>query len=259
MPVHDWTQVDAGIFHAFHQQWIISLTNALNAGLLPRSYYALNEQHAAGFGPDVLALESEDEGPDTESDEAGPRFGVSGHGTGPTLLVAEPRLTPTAETDLEFYRRKQSLVAVRHVSGDRTVAIVEIVSPGNKSSASAARSFVEKAAEFLEKGVHLLVIDLFPPGRRDPRGLHAAIWEDVAGQDYTPPPDKPLMLAAYESGLTLRTYARPVAVGDALPDMPLFLKPNAYVEAPMEATYRTAFDAMPLRWRRVLYPAGAVG
>ena len=40
------------------------------------------------------------------------------------LLVAEPSVRVRAETDLEFYRRKQNVVAVRHVSGDRLVAIV---------------------------------------------------------------------------------------------------------------------------------------
>ncbi len=57
MPIHDWTKVEAGIFHAFHHGWISELSNALNGGLLPPDYYALPEQVAAGFGPDVLALQ----------------------------------------------------------------------------------------------------------------------------------------------------------------------------------------------------------
>jgi hypothetical protein len=54
MPVHDWTRVDAGIFHVFHHRWISAISDALNQGILPPDYYALPEQHAAGFGPDVL-------------------------------------------------------------------------------------------------------------------------------------------------------------------------------------------------------------
>lgn len=53
MPIHDWTKVDAGIFHAFHHGWIEELARALNRGLLPADYYALPEQHAAGFGPEI--------------------------------------------------------------------------------------------------------------------------------------------------------------------------------------------------------------
>jgi hypothetical protein len=153
---------------------------------------------------------------------------------------------------MEFYRRKQSTVTVRHVSGDRVVAVVEVVPPGNKSGRHAFTSFVEKAAEFLERGIHLLVLDLLPPGPRDPHGLHAAVWDEVAGQDFTPPPDKPLTLAAYESALSIRAYVEPVAVGDDLPDMPLFLLPGGHVPVPLEATYTTAWEAVPARWRRVI-------
>jgi hypothetical protein len=28
MPVHDWTRVDAGLFHAFHQSWSVYLCDA---------------------------------------------------------------------------------------------------------------------------------------------------------------------------------------------------------------------------------------
>lgn len=58
MPMHDWTRVDAGIFHAFHHEWISEISRALNRGLLPESYYTLPEQVVAGFGPDVLTLQA---------------------------------------------------------------------------------------------------------------------------------------------------------------------------------------------------------
>jgi len=247
MPVHDWTCVDAGIFHAFHQQWLIALSNALNEGILPEDYYALPEQHAAGFGPDVLTLQ----GSRGEEDNSSAPVS-SGDGRG--LLVAAPQPTPTAETDMEFYRRRQTPLVVRHVSGDRVVAMLEIVSPGNKSTRNALRSFVEKAAELLDQRIHLLIIDLLPPGRHDPHGIHAAIWDDIAGQEYVPPEGKPLTLAAYATALTVRAYVRCVALGDPLPDMPVFLEPNGCVQVPLEATYQTAFAAMPRRWRRVLEP-----
>src|SRR5205085_7342714 len=120
---------------------------------------------------------------------------------------------PTAETDMAFYRRKQSTVAVRHVSGDRIVAIVEVVSPGNKATRHALNAFVTKAAELLEKQVHLLVLDVLPPGRRDPEGIHARIWEEIAGQEYVALAAKPLTVASYEAALTVRAYVVHLAVG----------------------------------------------
>jgi len=113
---------------------------------------------------------------------------------------------------------------------------------------------VEKAAEFLLHGVHLLVVDLQAPGARDPHGIHGNIWDDITGQAHAKP-DKPLTLAAYESGSaggSTRAYVQPVAVGDRLPDMPLFLEPGAHVLLPLNVTYERAFAALPRRWRRVL-------
>jgi hypothetical protein len=245
MPVHDWTRVDAGIFHDFHHGWIEEIKRALNSGLLPEDYYALAEQHAAGFGPDVLTLQETRNGPDADP-QPRPSSGKS------NLLLAPPKVRLTGETDMEFYHRKRNTVAVRHVSGDRIVAMVEVVSPGNKTSRNGLRSFVEKAAELLDKRVHLLILDLHPPGPRDPQGIHGEIWDEITGEEYIAPPDKPLTLAAYESALTVRYYVEPVAVGDILIDMPLFLEPGAHIDLPLEATYQAALAAVPRRWQRVL-------
>ena len=118
------------------------------------------------------------------------------------------------------------------------------------------RAFVEKASELLAKGIHLLILDLFPPGKRDPQGIHGEIWQEIAGQEYAAPADKPLTLAAYETGNTMRAYVIHAAAGDALADMPLFLAPQQAVTVALEATYNAAFAEVPRRWRRVLDPAG---
>lgn len=246
MPVHDWTRVEAGIFHDFHHAWIEEIKRALNAGVLPDDYYALAEQFAAGFGPDVLTLQGFGNGYGNATPPTKPAPGGVG------LLIAPTTIALTAETDMAFYRRKQKGIAVRHVSGDRIVAMVEVVSPGNKSSVNALRAFVEKAAELLDRGIHLLVLDLHPRGARDPQGIHGAIWDAITNQAYVAAADKPLTLAAYESGLSTRAYVVPCSVGDALTDMPLFLEPQGAVEVPLETTYQAAFAAVPRRWRNVL-------
>lgn len=250
MPVHDWTRVEAGVFHDFHHAWIEDLKRALNGGVLPTQYYALAEQHAAGFGPDILTLQASTGEEEDEDTIEVPKAGTSdGEGA---LLLSQPRVQVMAETDMEYYRRKQNAVVVRHSSGDRMVAVLEIVSAGNKAGRSALRSFVEKVSELLERRIHLLILDLHPPTRRDPQGIHGAIWEEISGHEYLPPADKPLTLVAYESGLTVKAYVEPVGVGDKLAEMPLFLEPGAHVRVPLEDTYRNAFAAVARRWRVVL-------
>jgi len=97
----------------------------------------------------------------------------------------------------------------------------------------------------IQQGVHLLVIDLFPPTKRDPQGIHKAIWDEFEDEEFAAPADKPLLIAAYDAGPPPVAYVEPFAVGDVLPDMPLFLKPQFYVPAPLEATYQTTWNVFP--------------
>jgi hypothetical protein len=241
MPMHDWKRVKAGIFHAFHHDWITEIARALNGGLLSSDYYALAEQQAAGFGPDVLTLQAPADLDDRSSGSVG------------TISRTRPKTQFIAELpDSAFYRRKKSSIAIRHVSGDRLVALLEIVSPGNKSSRSALKAFVAKACEFLEHRIHMLIVDPIPPGRRDPNGIHAAIWDEVQDEPFHLPEGKPLTAVAYECGPTTRAFIEPFAVGDRLPDMPLFLEPESHILVPLEITYQMSFATIPIRWRRVL-------
>jgi hypothetical protein len=216
MPIHDWTRVDAGIFHDFHHEWISTIKRALNAGLLPPDHYALAEQIAGGLGPDVLTLQ-------------GPTDGAP----------------PGAK-----------VIAIRHASNHRVVAVVEIVSPGNKSNRHGLRAFVDQAVELLRAGIHLLIVDLFPPGPRDPQGIHKAIWDEFNDSDFALPAGRPLTAAAYVGGPCPETFVQPAAVGAPVPEMPLFLTPDVYVPVPLETTYQSAWEAVPSFWRNML-TAGA--
>jgi hypothetical protein len=241
MPMHDWTRVDAGIYHDFHHEWISETKRTLNRGLLPPDYYALAEQVAAGFGPDVLTLQDQTIAPASNG--------------GGIATQTRPKTTYYTELPGEFKQRRKSVVAVRHVSGDHIVAMIEIVSPGNKNNANAFRAFVQKACELMEQRIHLLLLDPFPPGRRDSNGIHSAIWEQFTDEPFQLPPEKPLTMVAYEAALSTRAYIETIAVGDALPDMPLFLAPGLYVTVPLEATYQAAWDTVPARWQRVIASA----
>jgi hypothetical protein len=160
MPIHDWTRVDSGTFHDFHQGWTIEIRNALNRGLLPPDYFAMADQRVSGPEPDVVALHKSGPGP------------ASG---GLAVAEAPPRARQVGrgETERATYARKANRIAVRHRLG-RVVAMIKVVSPGNKDNIHAVSAFTGKAIEFLSNGINLLVIDLFP---RDPEGLHHLIWE----------------------------------------------------------------------------------
>jgi hypothetical protein len=235
MPVHDWTRVEDGIFHAFHLAWLGELQKSLNRGILPAGYYALAEQVAGSVGPDVGGLS----------------VAPSPASSSTVVCGWSSRKSPPAGDDA----RRRSLV-IHHVSGDRIVALLEIVSPGNKASNHAFRTFLEKAAGVLAHGYHLLLVDLFPPTPRDPQGIHAALAAELGGPPFSPPAGQPLTVASYEAARPGgNAYVDTLAVGDPLPEAPLFLEPGGYVQVPLEATYREAYSGVPRRWRRVLEAA----
>src|SRR5438105_6145416 len=92
MPIHDWSRVDANLFHDFHQTWTISIRNALNSGLLPKGFSALVEQHGV--------------------------------------------VVPIIRAQEELLAQRGNRITIRHPLG-RVACVIEIVSPGNKSSRSA--------------------------------------------------------------------------------------------------------------------------
>jgi hypothetical protein len=243
MPVHDWTRVDAGIFHAFHHSWIEEISRALNRGILPNGYYALPEQIAGGLGPDVLTLQIPTNGrPKVEAPDGGDV----------ALAIAPPAATYHTQTEEDQYATKAKAIAIRHASNHEVIAMIEIVPPGNKSSKRGLRSFVEKAAELLRAGIHLLVIDLFAPTPRDPHGIHKAIWDEFVEKEFDPPAAKPLTLASYIGGPTKEAFVEPVAIGQTLPNMPLFLTSQFHVLVPLEKTYQSAWEAVPEYWREAM-------
>ena len=240
MPVHDWTGVDAGLFHAFRQSWIIKLCDALNADRLPADDFALPEQSIRGPIPDVLIPELAPGG--REEDRAVSSLAKA---------TRPPRTKLVRQAEDRIYIRKASRITVRHRHG-HVIAVIEIVSPGNKASHDEMCTFVEKASDLIMQGAHLLIIDVFPPSNRDPQGMYKAIWDQFVEEDFELPADKPLTLAAYDAGPPPGSHIDFVAVGDALPEMPVFLKPGFYVQTPLELPYQAAWQRFSEPMKKLL-------
>src|SRR5258708_673690 len=167
MPVHDWTRVSDGTFHDFHYSWVLEIKRALKRGLLPKGYYVMAGQFGGDLGaPDVL-----------------------------TLRIAR-----------DAYTRAQRTLVIRHTSDDRIVAMIEVLSPGNKSSRHALRSFLDKAVAALDGGIHLLLVDVHPPGPRDPHGIHGAVLHEIGTEDYVLGGERPLTAVAYTAGAVVDAF-----------------------------------------------------
>ena len=256
MPLHDWSRVESGIFHAFHTSWITAIQNALNAGLLPKIYYALAEQHAGEFVADVLALHV------PSAPEELTRIPVpdSETGGGTALAEAPPKISLHEKIELEI-TEIQRYLAIRHLSSHRIIALLEIVSPGNKNSEARYENFVHKTVYAIRRHVNVLLIDVHETGRFDQDGINARIRNMLSPQS-TPTIDRPRhsTLASYcpDPLRAVDIYLEHVAPNMPLPDMPIFLNPDRYVNVPLEATWLEAWKGMPNFWRNVVLgnPAG---
>jgi len=222
--------VPAGIFHHFHHGWIEEIARFLNHGNLPKGSYALAEQLVGNLGPDVLTLHPPDEH-STLRDE--PQGGVR-------VAERRPKTQFHARTEAEKYATKPKSVMVRHSSDHDVIAMVEIVPPGNKSSQRRIHAFVRKAEESLAAGIHLPMVNLFPPAPRDPQGIHRLLWEDRS-DGFVHSAAKALTIAVYIGDPIPVTFVEPAGIGDELPEMPLFLTAEVYVPVALEATYQSTW------------------
>ena len=241
--VDDWTRVDAGTFHDFHQTFLVDLKRTLMGGLLPPGFYAHVER---GFGAEIA---SENEG-DLLTLQSDP----SACG-GTAVLDAPPATAVEVETatlkEAARYAAKADRLAIKRNVDHRVVALLELASPGNKDRPAAVDRFVGKLADALDREVAVVLIDLHPPTRHAPRGLHGALLEEIGGA-YDPPAGKPLAAAGWRTGPDARAYVQPLAAGDPLPTVPLFLSPDRYVTVPLAPDYAAARRSLGAWWVEVL-------
>ena len=105
---------------------------------------------------------------------------------------------------------------------------------------------------YVRAGVHVLIVDPFPPTRLTPNGIHAEVWKAFTTDAGTLLPEPNPIAAAFSAGDEPALYVDPFAVGAPVPEMPLFLTSCDYVPLPLEATYVRATADIPAPWRSVL-------
>jgi hypothetical protein len=244
MPVHDWTRVSDGAFHDFHYSWVLEIKRALKRGRLPKGYYVMAEQIGSDIGePDVLTLQTASADPAPEAPPPGTA----------TLTESSPIVQARTSIRRDPYARLQRSVVVRHTSGDRIVALIEVLSRGNKSSRHAIGSFLDKTVATLDSGIHLFLVDVHPPGPPDPNGIHGALLNEIGTEEYTLGHERRLTAVAYTSGVDLvDAFVNHFAVGEPIPEMPLFLTRENFIRVPLEATYMAAWEDVPLQYQEIL-------
>ena len=128
-------------------------------------------------------------------------------------------------------------------AGATLVAAVELVSPANKDRASHRRAFAVKCASYLCQGVSLILIDIVTTRLAN---LHNEMMSLLGhGSALALPLDFGLYAVAYRplvrSGVEeIDIWPTALAIGGALPIVPLALNAELCLPLDLEATYTTA-------------------
>ncbi len=217
-------------WEAFHAAWAGSIADALNR-VLPPGYFAEELTHVGASAEiDVATFE-----PTTP---ATPLNGTGGVAVAPAVWAppAPRAVVPAAFAD-DFEVRVFS-----GRSGPTLVAAIELVSPANKDRPEARRAFAAKCASYLHGGVALVILDVVTDRRAT---LHHDVLDLLAAADGRLRDDPPLYAAAYrpvrrEERTEVEVWAEPLAVGDRLPTLPLWLDAVTALPVDAEATYTDA-------------------
>lgn len=127
--------------------------------------------------------------------------------------------------------------------GRRLVAAVELVSPANKARPDARQAFAEKCASFLRSRVSVVIVDIVTDRHAD---LYAEVLTHLGmgrRREWlgTPPVYTVAMKATkIAEEWKLQTWEQPLALGQPLPTMPLWVADDLVVPLELEPTYNEA-------------------
>ena len=224
---------------AFHSRWATAIADDLNRRL-PRRVLA---EAPFSLGTSAAADVAET---DQATDLNGTHSPTGLHG-GVAVAVEPITYTPPATTlVMPASFPKEVLVEIRDLDHARRVlAVIELVSPGNKDDDRARLAFAGKCLSYLSRGLGLVVIDIVTERLAN---LHNAFVQLAGHGDAHRMADDPSIYAcAYrpvrrKNKDLIDMWLHPLAVGGQLPELPLALLGVGCVRLDLEATYLEACE-----------------
>jgi hypothetical protein len=226
-------------WEGFHGGWPMTIVQGL-ASVLPVDYVAEPRVHLGTYYEiDVCAFE-DPERRGCESKSSGGSGGVA------TMTWAPPEPTLVLEKDLDEPYEYEVRVFDQS-RGRILVAAIEIVSPANKDRAASRRAFATKCAALIEQGVCVSIVDLVTV--RD-FNLYADVLTTLGQSDPALGESPPAVYAAtchtraVGRRSRLETWAYPLAIGQKLPTLPIWLSDHEGVSLDLETSYEETCRAL---------------
>jgi hypothetical protein len=216
-------------WEGFHSRWANALVDALNEELLPPGYYAEANIHTgANVEIDAATFQREP--------AAGP---ANGSPTATVPLRSRAPGQPTMILPLAFPDTFEVRVSSTE-GGPTLVGAIELVSPSNKDRPEHRRAFGLKCASYLVQGIGLVVVDIVTSRQFNLHDEMARLLQD--GESLLFPGGASLYAAAYrplprgEAGYA-ESWLIPLAVGQALPSVPMALAGGPTLAVDLESAY----------------------
>jgi hypothetical protein len=214
---------------ALHGGWPAMMVMKLSE-MLPEGYAAApGVRLGAAFEIDVSA-----------SERAEPTEEALGDEGATPLAWKVPAPTLTLETDLPEQDEYEVRVYDAH-RGRTLVAVIELVSPSNKDRPESRRAFVAKCAALLQKNVCVSIVDVVTVRQFN---LYADLLDLIGCSDPSLGTEPPHLYAVTLRGRKrirkrplLDTWFSPMAVGQSLPTLPVWLDVDLGVSLDLESSY----------------------
>ncbi len=226
-------------WEGFHSAWANTIVRHLARQLPPRCYVEPHIHLGIQVEADIANFESET----AETREGGTSNGIA------MAVAAPPQPPQTFAIDFPA----QDLFEVRvydEESGSRLVAVIELVSPGNKDRPEARHAFTIKCASYLQERVALIVVDIVTNRQAD---MYAQLLELLLLTDADRGAgEMHLHTAAYRTtkendSWRMDVWPERLTVGAVLPAMPLFLASNYSLMVDLEAAYEETCQVLRIR------------
>jgi Protein of unknown function (DUF4058) len=223
-------------WESFHTAWAGTIADVLNRDLLPEGYFAEEQTHA-GARVEIDVATFQDAGTEAER--------LPGPGVTATL---PPRLwtpcVPCATISMVFPSDFEVLV-FQSEGGNTLIAAIELISPSNKDRPVERRAFATKCANYLYRGVSLIVVDIVTSRQANLHHDILALLENAAVAQL--PSATHLYAVAYrpiQRGQAAQAdiWTAAVAVGQPLPLLPLALDAQCCLPIDLEATYEATCE-----------------
>lgn len=230
--VHSWDEL--------HGMWPAMIVRAL-VEILPEPYFAapgahlgtLYEIDVGTYGDDAPRLDGPNGG------QGG--VAVAAYAAPKPTLTVEPRLPKQDVYEVRVYdnRRKRRLVAA-----------IEIVSPSNKDRPEARGAFLSKVAALLEHDICVSIVDVVSTSTFN---LYAELLNFVESGDPAwgnqPPPIYTATVRMRSEGRRrlMDNWYHPLAIGQPLPALPVWLTPTWAISLDLEPTYEEACRSLRIR------------